>query len=325
MVTADLGVRPDVLPPAWSPRECRLLVVINRNSRSGGTAAGNAIARLSAAGFKLEVFSPECPTEVSPWIEQHADGAAAVVIAGGDGSLNAAAPALARTRLALGILPTGTANDLARTLGLPPAIEAAADVIAAGHRRQIDLGDVNGHLFFNVASIGLSAELARQLDRETKRRFGRLSYLITTTKILFRSRSFRAMIVSPKEAVRVRTLQIAVGNGRYYGGGLAVEHTAEIDDAHLDLYSLEFSGIWKLIAMAKDFRLGRHGAWREVRAARGASFEVRTRRPRPVNTDGELVTFTPALFSIRPKAVTVIVPSPSAPPSITDPPPAGSA
>jgi diacylglycerol kinase (ATP) len=316
MVAADTLTHPQALQRPWSPRECRLLVVINRHSRSGGSAAGDAIARLSAAGFQLEVFSPECPTEVSPWIEAHADGAAAVVIAGGDGSLNAAAPALARTGLALGILPTGTANDLARTLGLPPTIEAAADVIAAGHRRQIDLGDVNGHLFFNVASLGLSAELARQLSRETKRRFGRLGYLLTAIRILSSSRPFRAIIVSSEEAVRVRTLQIAVGNGRYYGGGMAVEHSAEIDDSHLDLYSLELSGVWKLIAMAKDFRLGRHGAWREVRAARGASFEVRTRRPRPVNTDGELVTFTPARFTVRPKAVTVIVPSPSGPPPL---------
>jgi diacylglycerol kinase (ATP) len=318
MVSDTSASRAELQQP-WSPRESRLLVLINRHSRSGATAAGSAIARLSAAGFKMEVFSPDCPTEVSPWIEAHARDAAAVVVAGGDGSLNAAAPALARTKLALGILPTGTANDLARTLGLPLAVEAAADVIAAGHRRQIDVGEVNGHLFFNVASVGLSSELARQLNRETKRRFGRLSYFITTVKILSGSSPFRAVIVSPGEVVRVRTLQIAVGNGRYYGGGLAVEHTAEIDDAHLDLYSLELSGIWKLIAMAKDFRLGRHGAWREVRAARGASFEVRTRRPRAVNTDGELVTFTPARFSVRPKSVTVIVPSLS-PSWATDPP-----
>lgn len=152
--------------------------------------------------------------------------------------------------------------------------------------------------------------MARQLDRETKRRFGRLSYIITTIKVLLRWHPFRGMIVSADRAVRVKTLQIAVGNGRYYGGGLAIEHSAEIDDAHLDLYSLELAGIWKLIAMAKDFRRVRYGAWREVRAVRSVSFEVRTRRPLPVNTDGELVTFTPARFSVKPKAVTVIVPQP---------------
>jgi len=290
----------------------RLLVIINRNSRSGGAVGGVAVSRLGAAGYDLMISSPASPREVSPWIEAHADQAAAVVVAGGDGSINAAAPALVKTGLPLGILPAGTANDLARTLGLPEDLEAAADVIAAGHRRPIDIGEVNGHLFFNVASLGLSAQLARELSRETKRRFGRLGYALTALKVLTRARPFRAMIVAPEGAVRVRTLQIAIGNGRYYGGGMAVEHSAEIDDSHLDLYSLELGQVWKLLAMAYDFRRGRHGLWREVRATRGMSFEIRTRRPQPINADGELVTFTPARFSVLPKAVTVFVPQPPA-------------
>lgn len=286
----------------------RLLMIINRGSRSGGNAAGIAVSRLSAAGYDLVISAPHSPREVAPWIEAHADDAEAVVVAGGDGSLNAAAPALIKTGLPLGIIPAGTANDLARTLGLPDNMEAAADVIAAGHARRIDLGDVNGHPFFNVASLGLSADLARQLTKETKRRFGRLGYAITALKVLINARPFRAMIVSSEGAVRVKTLQIAVGNGRYYGGGMAVDHRAEIDDSHLDLYSLEIGRVWKLLAMAHDFRKGRHGLWQEVRASRGTSFEVRTRRPRPINADGELVTFTPARFSVLPRAVSVFAP-----------------
>ncbi|WP_455404580.1 lipid kinase [Rhodopseudomonas parapalustris] len=286
----------------------RLLMVINRGSRSGGRAVGLAGSRLSAAGFDLMVSAPSSPHEVATWIEAHAEGAEAVVIAGGDGSLNAAAPALVKTKLPLGIIPAGTANDLARTLGLPTDMEAAADVIVAGHRQTIDLGAVNGHKFFNVASVGLSADLARELSGESKRRFGRFSYALTAAKVLSRARPFHAVIVSPDDEVRVKTMQVAVGNGRYYGGGMAVEHTAEIDDGQFDLYSLEFAQVWKLLAVAYDFRKGRHGLWREVRAARGTSFEIRTRKPRPVNADGELVTFTPARFELLQKAVSVFVP-----------------
>ena len=309
--------RNDIIPGSSQQRprlaRRRLLFIVNRNSRSGGIAAASAIARLNAAGFDLVITSPTSRTEVAPWIEAHAHEADAVVVAGGDGSLNAAAPALIRTGLPLGILPTGTANDLARTLGIPASIEAAADVITAGHRRSIDLGEVNGHYFFNVASVGLSADLARSLSRETKRRFGRLGYFLTAIRVLLQARPFRALIVSPEGAARVSTLQIAVGNGRYYGGGMAVEHSAEIDDGHLDLYSLELKKLWMLVFMAKAFRDGRHGLWKEVRATRGQSFEIRTRRPRPINTDGELVTFTPARFSVLPKAITVF-----APPTVPD-------
>ncbi len=295
---------------ASSARTRRLLVIVNQGSRSGQSAAGVAVSRLGTAGFDLVISTPSSPREVAPWIEAHADGAEAVVVVGGDGSLNAAAPALVKTGLPLGILPAGTANDLARTLGLPEDLGAAADVIAAGHRRTIDLGEVNGHLFFNVASLGLSADLARELTRETKRRFGRFGYALTALKVLVRARPFRAIIVSSDGAARVKTLQIAVGNGRYYGGGMAVEQSAEIDDNHLDLYSLEIGRVWKLIAMLHAFRKGRHGLWREVRATRDTSFEIRTRKPRPINADGELVTFTPAQFTVRPRAVTVFVPPP---------------
>jgi diacylglycerol kinase (ATP) len=290
------------------PAARRLLLIINRNSRQGELAARAAIPRLCAAGFEVTVSTLTSPTQVTPWIEANAGNAFAVVVAGGDGTLNTAAPALVRTGLPLGILPAGTANDLARTLGLTGTIEAAADVIAAGQTRDIDLGIVNGHYFFNVASIGLSADLARQLSRKTKRRFGRLGYALTAIKVLFAARPFRAMIVTDDNVVRVKTLQIAVGNGRYYGGGMAVEQTARIDDGHLDLYSLELVRVEKLLLMAKDLREGRHGLWQEVRAVRGTSFEVRTRKPRPINTDGELVTFTPARFSLCPKAVRVFVP-----------------
>jgi YegS/Rv2252/BmrU family lipid kinase len=204
----------------------------------------------------------------------------------------------------------GTANDLARTLGVPTDLDQAARIIAEGHTRRIDLGLVNHQPFFNVASIGLSAELAQELTREMKRRWGRLGYAVAALKVLSRARPFRASIESGESSVRVRTLQIAVGNGRYYGGGNAVQKDAAIDDQHLDLYSLELRRAWKLALMARSFRYGEHGAWEEVRAIRAKEFTVHTRRPRPVNCDGEIVTQTPAHFTIRPRAVTVFAPAP---------------
>ena len=93
---------------------------------------------------------------------------------------------------------------------------------------------------------------------------------------------------------------------------MAIEESATIDDGHLDLYSLEVDRVWKLLLMAKAFREGRHGLWEEVRATKGERFEIRTRHPRPINTDGELVTFTPARFNLLPKAITVFAPEPKA-------------
>jgi YegS/Rv2252/BmrU family lipid kinase len=288
----------------------RALLIVNANSRSGATQLRSAVERLEAYG--IEPVHRECGSrdELSPVIVEHGRDVDLVVVGGGDGTLNAAALGVIERNLPLGVLPMGTANDLARTLGIPTDLDAAAQIIAEGRTRRIDLGLVNGEPFFNVASLGLSAELAQELTREIKRRYGRLGYGIVALKVLARARPFRARIESEDGAVLVQTLQIAVGNGRYYGGGNAVEKDAAIDDQHLDLYSLELTRAWKLALMARSFRYGEHGAWEEVRAIRAKEFTVHTRRPRPVNCDGEIVTETPARFTIRPRAVTVLAPAP---------------
>jgi diacylglycerol kinase (ATP) len=286
----------------------RALLIINTKSRSGEAQAQAAIEALESHG--IEPVQLECGRreDLSPLIVKHRDEVDCAVVGGGDGTLNAAAFGVIEAGLPLGILPLGTANDLARTLGIPFDLDGAAQVIADGHTRKIDLGVVNGQPFFNVASLGLSAELAQRLTRDIKLRFGRLGYALVAMNVLAHAKPFRATITSETETVRVRTLQIAVGNGRFYGGGNAVEKDAAIDDQHLDLYSLEFERAWKLAFMARSFRHGQHGAWSEVRAIRAKEFDIRTRRPRPINADGEIVTQTPAHFSIRPCAVTVFAP-----------------
>ena len=291
---------------AAKPR--RALLIVNAKSRSGADWCAAAVERLKAHG--IEPVHRECGTRegLTPLIEEHGADVDLIVVGGGDGTLNAAADGVMQANRPLGVLPMGTANDLARTLGIPADLDAATRIIAAGRTRRIDLGLVNGHPFFNVASIGLSAELAQRLTRDVKRRFGKLGYAIAALRVLARARPFHAEIFSKTESVRVRTLQIAVGNGRFYGGGNVVEKDAAIDDQRLDLYSLEVTRAWKLALMARSFRYGEHGAWDEVRAIKAQEFDIRTRRPRPVNADGEIVTETPAHFALRPSAVSVFAP-----------------
>lgn len=286
----------------------RALFIVNQNSRQGGLRLEAATTVLQDAGFELIALECDSPTEISPLIVERAGELDCVIAAGGDGTMNALAAGLRDSGLPLGVLPMGTANDLARTLGIPADPRIAAEIILGGRERHIDIGEVNGHPFFNVASIGLSADLAQALTPGRKRRFGRFAYALTALHVLFAARPFRAVIAMRSGISRVKTLQIAVGNGRYYGGGMAVEASARIDDGTLDLYSLEVDGVWKLALMLRSFRNGSHGLWSEVRTERCVAFEVRTRRPRPVNTDGELATFTPARFTIRPGAIRVFAP-----------------
>lgn len=290
------------------PSGKRVLLLHNAKARQGDGALEPVCNQLEAGGLVITVEPFENLPEIARDITRLHKSADAIVVCGGDGSISSSAPAVIESGLPLGIIPAGTANDLARTLSIPLDFAAAADVIIAGHKKQIDIGMVNGHAFFNVASIGLSSELAQKLDPDIKKRFGRLGYAIAALRIMAGARRFRARIVEKGSGTRVRTYQIAIGNGRLYGGGNVVEETAAIDDGALDLYSLEMRNLWKSALMARAFRSGTHGAWKEVRTARCVEFDIETRRPMPINTDGEIVTATPAHFSVLPGAVTVFTP-----------------
>lgn len=300
-----MTARPD--PAALAP-PLRALALVNPGARRAGQGLDSALARLRASGAEVAVETFSGPDEIAFDIARRAGDFDALVICGGDGTLMRALPAILEAGLPLGVLPMGTANDLARTLGIPDDLAAAADVIAAGRLRTIDVGSVNGHPFFNVASIGLSVDLTRGLTPTLKRRWGRLGYAVAAMRVLGRARRFSAWIVENGQRTRTRTLQIAVGNGRHYGGGNVVEETAAIDDGHLDLYSLQMRNVWKLALGLRTFRSGMHGAWTDVLTARGIEFDILTRKPRPVNADGEIVTETPAHFRIHPKAVRVFAP-----------------
>jgi YegS/Rv2252/BmrU family lipid kinase len=307
MPPEDVAPEPD--PERVSAeRPRRVLVLVNPNARRGAEGIDPALDRLRAAGIEAlrEDFSG--PDEIETDILRRAGEVDSVVVCGGDGTISRAAPAMIACGLPMGILPMGTANDLARTLGLPDDLAAAADVIAAGAVRAVDLGYVNDKPFFNVASIGLSVDLTRSLTPTLKRRWGRLGYALAGMRVLARADRFSAWIAEGDETHRVKTLQIAVGNGRHYGGGNVVEANATIDDGHLDLYSLEMSSVWKLALGLRTFRSGAHGAWTDVRTARGVEFDITTRTPRDVNADGEIVTRTPAHFRCVPAAVRIFAP-----------------
>lgn len=288
------------------------LLLVNRHARRGQEALSEAIEQLRLLGLNLIEESTDDPEHLPDLIRRYRDQVDLVIIGGGDGTLNAAIPGIVDTRLPLGILPLGTANDLARTLGIPQNLTKACQAIAQGQIRKIDLGWVNGHYFFNVASLGLSVQITQQLTKEVKRRWGVFAYLIAAIRVLRHSKPFWAEIRAKGESIQVRTVQIAVGNGRYYGGGMAVAPDAQIDDQRLDLYSLEIRHWWEIIPLLPAMRRGQQSTWPNVRAIGCQEIEVVTRRPRRINTDGEITTATPATFRVVPQALSVLVPNPEA-------------
>ncbi len=287
----------------------RALFIVNPHSRRGREQSSEVRRRL--AGLGLELVAEEAGGEQS-WadlIRRHGSDIDRVVVGGGDGTLNGVVQGLVGTGLPLAIIPLGTANNLVRTLGIPLTIPEACEVAVRAAPRRIDLGRVNGRYFFTTASIGLSVQITEELTSKTKRRWGPLAYGVAAVRALTRSRAFHADISWPGGKRHSRTVQIVVGNGRYYGSALAVAADATIDDARLDLYSLEVRHWVEILALLPSLRRGRHGRKDSVEALRATEFEITTVVPREINVDGEICGTTPARLQVVPGALEVFAPA----------------
>lgn len=283
----------------------RALLLINPLARRGADGAEEIAASLRHAGLSLVVELSADPASYLRLIHQHAGEVERVIVAGGDGSLSAAVQGLVDLGLPLAILPLGTANNFARSIGLPLDLPAAIAVAAGPRRRRVDLGRVNGRWFCTTASIGLSVQITEELSPESKRRWGPVAYALTAIKVLRRSHPFHADISWEGGTRHTRTVQIVVGNGPHYGAALTVAPDAAVDDARLDLYSLEVNHWWELLKLAPFLKTGTHVYRPEVEALKTRALEVHTRKPMPIDIDGELGGETPARFEVVPKAIEV--------------------
>lgn len=286
----------------------RALLLINRNSRKGEKSLAQAVDHLYSHDLELIIKPIKKAEELPLVIAEYKDYLDLVIVGGGDGTLNGVVDSLVKSKLPLGILPLGTANDLAHTLNLPLSIPEACNVIANGKLKYIDLGWVNGKYFFNVASMGLSVDITRRLSRGLKRRWGILAYVITAMQVISNTKRFHAEIRVNDESIKIKTIQIAVGNGRYYGGGMMIAQDAAIDDQRLDLYSLELQHWWQIFPLILKLPKGEHAMLPWVRTLEGKEIEVYTRKPYDINTDGEITTITPAKFKVIPRALGVMIP-----------------
>jgi diacylglycerol kinase (ATP) len=287
----------------------RLLVVVNLHASRAKASFGAAAACLAESGFDLDIRQSDDRQSLAGVIRECAGTVDAIVVAGGDGTVNGAIPALIEAGKPVGILPFGTANDLALTLGIPAEPVAAAGVIVNGTTRAIDVGTVNDRHFLNVASIGLSVKIAEKQDEQLKKQWGIFSYVVAAASALGEAERFEARITCGDRSETVQAYQIAIGNGIHFGGGLTVSPEAAIDDGVLDVYAIETASVPELVALAPRLRDGTLVERDDVALFRGHEVLVETAKPMPVNTDGEVTTETPAKFSVLRSALTVFAPA----------------
>jgi YegS/Rv2252/BmrU family lipid kinase len=278
----------------------RVLLVVNPKARRGSELGAAVHRELSERGIDVVREIGDGTRAASPGVD-------AIVAAGGDGTLLHVLRRAMAYGVPVGLVPLGTFNELARTLGIPLDVAGACATIAAGHERTIDVARVNGVYYLNEASIGISSRLARLQLPEDKQRFGFWAIVATALQAFAHSRPMRVEVRHDGESERFETVQLTVANSHRFGGVFSVADAA-IDDGWLDLYSVEIDGIVEAFSVARAIYSGSRQSVPGLRTFRSAAFDVITKRRHHIRADGEPAGKTPARFEILPKALRVFAP-----------------
>ena len=292
-------------------------LIVNTRSRTGERAFFQALDHLQEMHVPLGVTYPiRDPARLPEAVQEVlGDGYEFLILGGGDGTVSSVVDFLADRGTLLGLLPLGTANDFARTLDIPEDIEEACKLMANGKVVDIDLGLAGDNFYVNVASVGLGVEATRGLSPWLKKSTGPLAYPVAAIRAFLKHEPFSARLTFPEgdhEPVEYdRLLQVAVGNGRFYGGGMIVALESGIDDKTLDIYAIDLGRRRDLIGAVRYLKSGDFIKTDGVHNFRTPRVRLETDPDLPVNIDGEVVTRTPQDFSVAQNALSVLVPQDS--------------
>ncbi|PKQ07734.1 MAG: hypothetical protein CVT73_08285 [Alphaproteobacteria bacterium HGW-Alphaproteobacteria-12] len=287
-------------------------VLLIENPHSGGGKSWEAepfLDRLREMGVKARHERPATPEEARALLAE--TKASAVAVAGGDDTLNPLVEGLVKRQLPLLVLPAGTANDFARSLDMPEDPAELAELLHSGDIAEVDVGYANGKPFLNAASIGMTNTVSRLQDKDRKRQWGVLSYAISAVEAGRTSRAFQARFEGGGGPRHLRCIQLLVGNGRFYGGGMTVHADATLTDGLLHLYAVVPRSLFGMAALLPFLKFGRTDLAPEVLCDAGREIDIDTVPRRSVFADGEEITQTPVRFRVAPRALKVIVPKPA--------------
>ena len=294
--------------PRPVPRQA--VLIVNARSRRGREQFREAKRLIEEAGISLSAAHPvKDPRRLKHLVDQAvADGAPMVIVGGGDGSLSGTIDYVVDHDVVFALLPLGTANSFARTLGIPLDLPGAVETIATGRRRRIDLGRIDGDYFANGAAMGLAPMIADSVPHNLKKYLGRVGYLVWAIWCLARFRPFTVRIDDGETSRTLTALELRIANGRFHGGVEVVE-TTDVDSGDIVVQAVTGHYKRKLVWnwFATYFRLAaRHETVEEIR---GRRLEIETRPPLKISIDGELLGSTPAVVEVAKKAVEVVVPA----------------
>jgi len=235
-------------------------------------------------------------------------GADTIVACGGDGTINEVLNGIEGTRVALGIIPAGTANDFARQAGIPDDPSAAMDIVLRRKPVVIDTASMNDRRFLNVSSGGIGAEATAETPPDAKASLGPVAYFISGLRKLAGYAPRRALFEAPGLRVQGEFLLFAVGNARATGGGTLVTPRASVRDGLLDVCIIGAMPRKEFARLVLRVKRGEHLESEGVRYLQVPWFRITASQPLTVNLDGESMELRQAYYEVRPRDLLIHLP-----------------
>jgi diacylglycerol kinase (ATP) len=278
-----------------------------------------AESALKTAGVDFDLVISQKKGQIVELAEQAvAEKCSPIIVAGGDGSIGDAVNGIMRAAqsqkgrlVPLGIMPTGSANDLVYALGLPTDLREAAKVIAAGKTRQMDLGKLNDHYFANNSAAGLEPYVTIKHEKIHWIR-GIVRYLVAAVQAIMDKPEWRANVKWDDEEFNGKISFISIGNGRRTGGFFMTPH-ADPFDGKLTLafgYRDTRLGLFQALPRAFNEDKGSYVEMEGMKEVHATRISFHLDKPSPAHTDGELFPdwMQDFEYEILPKCLNIIVP-----------------
>jgi len=228
---------------------------------------------------------------------------------GGDGTVNEVMNGLVGTDCAMGVIPAGSGNDFARSLGIHKDTEKAITETINGAKKYIDIGIINERYFVNIASVGFDAEVVLATQK-AKGYFlsGSAAYIVGLISTIFMRKADRLKMKIGHEEFERETLLVAVANGKYYGGGMMAAPEAILDDGLFDVCLIDRVSKTRMLLLFPKFMKGQHGKLKEVSFYKTREVWIESSKPISVNVDGEVFKDMKVHFKLIDKGLLVAFP-----------------
>ncbi len=303
----------------------KIIVIVNPASSNGKTRKRwpKINKLLSDEAINFDYKFTEKPGDAASIAKRSLEeGYQTIVVVGGDGTLNEAVNGYLSAdkelikNAAIGVISMGTGGDFVRTAGIPKDPAEAVKILARGNTKDIDVGvsrytDDKGEkqlrYFCNTTDVGLGGETATRVNKTSKALGGFISFLygVIVTLILYKSKEVD-VIIDDEISLKGKATTLVVTNGRYFGGGMKITPTAELDDGLLDILFLPHFSKLKLLFYLPRVYKGTHLSIAGVKYCKGKKVRVTSTEELIIEIDGETPGKTPVEMEIMPKALKII-------------------